>query len=76
MYCVVFIITATLVLKECFEINGSCFGYHPIKFITECGLLRSFVSYSSPDAPLQGVQVLLGDILSSLHGRSPPPCLK
>lgn len=47
----------------------------PLILSTEYGLLHSFVSYSSPDAPLQGVQVLLKDILSSLHGHSSPPCL-
>lgn len=44
----------------------------PLSFITERGLLHSFVSYPSPDAPLQGVQVALGDILSSLNGRRLP----
>lgn len=57
-------------------INASCFTHCPIKLITECGLLHSFVSYPSPDAPLQGVQVSLGDIFSSLHGCSPSPCLQ
>ncbi len=73
-YVVVFI-TANFVLKECCGLMDHVSVVGPLGLSQDVACC-SFVSYSSPDGPLQGVQVSLRDILSSLHGRSPPPCLQ